>query len=188
MQNDDLIERLRSSATAFRENTVYDSEGDSVRLIVQADECDEAADRIATLATGPVVEPVSPSFAKADNERREQAEAIWSAAPVAEPDGLVERVFGCKVNSIGASYRREPDHWVLYTMPGDRKGGVRFGVIDGHEDAKIDWVLAAFRAALRPDTTRADALEEAARKAAAYLGPDHRVVAAIRALIPAKDS
>ena len=40
---DELIERLRSSAKAFRENTVYDSEGDPLRLIVQADECDEAA-------------------------------------------------------------------------------------------------------------------------------------------------
>ena len=43
MTNTDLIERLKSSAKAFRENTVYDSEGDPLRLIVQADECDEAA-------------------------------------------------------------------------------------------------------------------------------------------------
>lgn len=38
-----LIERLRSSAAAFRENSVFDSEGDEVRLTVQARECDEAA-------------------------------------------------------------------------------------------------------------------------------------------------
>ena len=46
-----LVERLRSSAKAFREHTVYDSEGDPLRLIVQADECDEAATRIADLET-----------------------------------------------------------------------------------------------------------------------------------------
>ena len=44
-----LVERLKSSAKAFRENTVYDSEGDPIRLLVQADECDEAADRITAL-------------------------------------------------------------------------------------------------------------------------------------------
>lgn len=38
-----LIANLRSSAKAFRENTVYDSEGDPIRLIVQADECDQSA-------------------------------------------------------------------------------------------------------------------------------------------------
>ena len=41
-----LIANLRSSARAFRENTVYDSEGDPIRLIVQADECDQAATAI----------------------------------------------------------------------------------------------------------------------------------------------
>ena len=45
-----LCERLRTSATAFREHTVYDSEGDPLRLIVQADELDEAADLIERLA------------------------------------------------------------------------------------------------------------------------------------------
>ena len=45
----DLIERLKSSAKAFRENTVYDSEGDPLRLIVQADECDEAASELTAL-------------------------------------------------------------------------------------------------------------------------------------------
>jgi hypothetical protein len=43
-------ERLRSSATAFREHTVYDSEGDPLRLIVQADEMDEAAVLIEALS------------------------------------------------------------------------------------------------------------------------------------------
>lgn len=42
-----ICERLRSSAQAFRENSVFDSEGDEVRLIIQADECDEAADAIS---------------------------------------------------------------------------------------------------------------------------------------------
>jgi hypothetical protein len=39
-------ERLRSSAAAFREHTVYDSEGDPLRLIAQADEADKAADTL----------------------------------------------------------------------------------------------------------------------------------------------
>lgn len=41
-----LCEKLRASATAFREHTVYDSEGDPLRLIVQADEAAKAADTI----------------------------------------------------------------------------------------------------------------------------------------------
>lgn len=49
MDYDALIRDLRSSAKAFRENSVYDSEGDPVRLIVQADEADKAADAIANL-------------------------------------------------------------------------------------------------------------------------------------------
>lgn len=44
-----LIERLRSSAKALRENPVYDSEGDGMLLTVQADELDEAARQIETL-------------------------------------------------------------------------------------------------------------------------------------------
>ncbi len=38
--------KLRASAAAFREHTVYDSEGDPLRLTVQAAEADEAADTI----------------------------------------------------------------------------------------------------------------------------------------------
>jgi len=45
----DLIERLRSSAKAFRENTVYTSDGDAILLGVQAEECEQAADRVAAL-------------------------------------------------------------------------------------------------------------------------------------------
>ncbi|ANI79044.1 hypothetical protein [Sphingobium sp. EP60837] len=45
----DLIVGLQQSAKAFRENTVYDSEGDPLRLIVQADENDAAADAISRL-------------------------------------------------------------------------------------------------------------------------------------------
>jgi hypothetical protein len=41
-----LVERLRSSAAAFRENCVFTSDGDGVLLTVQADECDEAADAL----------------------------------------------------------------------------------------------------------------------------------------------
>ena len=49
MTNRDIAgqcEKLRSSAAAFREHTVYDSEGDPLRLIAQADEADEAADTL----------------------------------------------------------------------------------------------------------------------------------------------
>ena len=45
----DLLTRLRSSAKALRENTVYDSEGDACRLGVQADEFDEASSAIQSL-------------------------------------------------------------------------------------------------------------------------------------------
>lgn len=53
----DLVERLRSSAKAFREHSVYDSEGDEVRLIAQAEECDEAASEIERLRE--VLEPLA---------------------------------------------------------------------------------------------------------------------------------
>jgi len=39
----ELLARLKTSAAAFRENPVYDSEGDDVYLTVQADELDGAA-------------------------------------------------------------------------------------------------------------------------------------------------
>jgi hypothetical protein len=47
----ELAARLRSSAKAFRENTVYGQDGDPLRLGVQADECDEAADFIESHCT-----------------------------------------------------------------------------------------------------------------------------------------
>ncbi|MFA5580540.1 MAG: hypothetical protein WDA25_01150 [Paracoccaceae bacterium] len=43
---DKLVERLRSSAHAFREHNVYTQDGDAVRLTVQADEMGAAADLI----------------------------------------------------------------------------------------------------------------------------------------------
>lgn len=45
----DLLARLKSSAKAFRENTVYTDDGDPIRLGVQADEMDEAACEIERL-------------------------------------------------------------------------------------------------------------------------------------------
>ena len=45
-----LCERLKSSAKAFRAYPVYDSDGDPVRLIVQADESDQAAAAIERLS------------------------------------------------------------------------------------------------------------------------------------------
>ena len=60
----DIVERLRSSAKALRENTVYDSEGDPLRLIVQADEADEAAIEITRL--------------RAENERKDEALRVFA--------------------------------------------------------------------------------------------------------------
>lgn len=45
-----LVGQLRSSAKAFRENTVYGQDGDPLRLGVQAAECDEAADALESMA------------------------------------------------------------------------------------------------------------------------------------------
>ena len=44
------VARVRESGAAFREHSVYDSEGDEVRLIVQADECDKSADILERLS------------------------------------------------------------------------------------------------------------------------------------------
>lgn len=73
---DELIGRLRSSAKAFRENTVYDSEGDPLRLIVQANECDEAAAALTDLQA---------QVAKAEAE-------AWAKEQHAAADRYVERV------------------------------------------------------------------------------------------------
>jgi len=45
-----MVERLRSSAKAFRENDIYTQDGDPVRLTVQAAELDDAADLLASQA------------------------------------------------------------------------------------------------------------------------------------------
>ncbi len=39
----DLVERLRSSAKAFRKHPIYNQDGDGCYLTVQAEECDQAA-------------------------------------------------------------------------------------------------------------------------------------------------
>lgn len=44
-----LVEECRLDAKAFRENTVYDSDGDPIRLIANADRLDQYADRIEAL-------------------------------------------------------------------------------------------------------------------------------------------
>ena len=49
MDYDALEKEARRDAKAFRENAVYDSEGDPVRLTVTADRIDRYADAIATL-------------------------------------------------------------------------------------------------------------------------------------------
>lgn len=47
----DLVERLRSSAQAFRDYPIFTGDGDPVFLKVQADELDEAAQALSTLAS-----------------------------------------------------------------------------------------------------------------------------------------
>ena len=45
----DLVKECRLDAKAFRENTVYDSDGDPIRLIANAERLDQYADRIEAL-------------------------------------------------------------------------------------------------------------------------------------------
>ena len=45
-----LVEECRLDTKAFRENTVYDSDGDPIRLIANADRLDQYADLIETQA------------------------------------------------------------------------------------------------------------------------------------------
>jgi hypothetical protein len=47
------------------------------------------------------------------------------------------------VTGFGASYQREEDHWVIYTMPGAK----RIGAIDGYDKDRFDWIVEALRAA-----------------------------------------
>ena len=93
-----LVDRLRSSAKAFRENTVYDSEGDPLRLIVQADEADEAADTITRL------------IAERDGayERAAQVAVQVLSAPSAGPDQLgqmIDKVAQGTAGNIAAAIR-----------------------------------------------------------------------------------
>ena len=48
-RSDDLVKECRLDAKAFRENTVYDSDGDPIRLIANAERLDHYADRIERL-------------------------------------------------------------------------------------------------------------------------------------------
>ena len=45
---------------------------------------------------------------------------------------------------IGASYIRDINAWRLYTMPGAKA----FGSVDGFNPDRINWIIAALRAAL----------------------------------------
>ena len=45
----DIENEMRLDAKAFRENTVYDGDGDPIRLIANAERMEQAADTIATL-------------------------------------------------------------------------------------------------------------------------------------------
>ena len=69
-----LVERLKSSAEAFRRYPVYTVDGDAVKLTVQADEADEAAARITELE-GEVQAGIREILAlRADAERASPAE------------------------------------------------------------------------------------------------------------------
>jgi len=50
MKDDELIAEARLDAKAFRENTVYDSEGDPIRLIANAERLELYADALTTLS------------------------------------------------------------------------------------------------------------------------------------------
>lgn len=53
MSKDDvagLVREARLDAKAFRENTVYDGEGDAIRLIANAERLDQYADALTTLS------------------------------------------------------------------------------------------------------------------------------------------
>ena len=61
-----------------------------------------------------------------------------------EPADDTREAFG-KIDGIGASYIRETDSWRLYTMP----GAVGFASVDGFNRRRLDWIVAALRAALK---------------------------------------
>jgi len=68
----ELVEQLLSSAEAFRNHNVYTSDGEPIRLIVQAEECKKAADRIATLeAENTRLREALAPFANTGKEREE---------------------------------------------------------------------------------------------------------------------
>lgn len=67
-RSSNLVKECRLDAKAFRENTVYDSDGDPIRLIANAERLDQYADRIKTL--------------EAENERlRKLTCATWFYMP-----------------------------------------------------------------------------------------------------------
>lgn len=48
------------------------------------------------------------------------------------------------VEGFGASYNREEERWVIYTMPGVKP----FGTVDGYNKGRLDWVIETLRSAL----------------------------------------
>jgi hypothetical protein len=86
--SDDLVNEARLDAKAFRENTVYDSEGDPIRLIANANRLDQYADRIEALTAEnerlrEVLRGVTPPAHFGESE---QSKAWWAKARAALGD------------------------------------------------------------------------------------------------------
>lgn len=85
-----LVEECRLDAKAFRENTVYDSDGDPIRLIANADRLDQYAARIEAL--------------EAENERLREALARISNLSPAVTHGWAEEARQIARAALGDSH------------------------------------------------------------------------------------
>ena len=81
----DLVKECRLDAKAFRENTVYDSDGDPIRLIANAERLDQYADCIEALLCGRPADPAV--FARRVRESdfgRRFGQPAWPNLPMAD--------------------------------------------------------------------------------------------------------
>ena len=88
-----LANEARLDAKAFRENTVYNSEGDPIRLIANADRLDQYADRIEAL--------------EAENARLREALQLIAGATTGVyigPDAILDGVKRAARAALGASH------------------------------------------------------------------------------------
>lgn len=96
-----------------------------------------AADPEHSGAYGYVEEPL-------DLETQIECVTTWAKLARTSQAQDVEEAFGYPVEGIGASFNRDSDSWGLYTMPGIRP----FATVQGYSPKRLDWVVAALRAAL----------------------------------------